>query len=317
MSVSVVLPAYQAERYVSEAIDSVLAQSLVEWELLVIDDGSTDATASIASDYASRDPRIRVISRENRGAAATTQEGLELARHEYVAIMHADDRMLPQRLERQRDFLTRNPDVAAASSYVWYVGESGRRIGSYRSTATTRDAARMRFERDGLLAVHHPATMLRRSCAMAVGGYRKAFRVTEDADLFSRLMQAGYAVLVQPEFLLEYRIHGSSASVTAQRAMRREVRWVAACTRARAAGHPEPTFDEHLEHERSRPWRERWATGLRDEAQVHYKAATYAAAQGRYLRAAWEIAASTFLWPAYAPRQVLRKWRGRRGVSPG
>src|SRR3954466_9053437 len=129
----VLMPAYNAAAFIGPAIDSVLAQTVRDLELLVIDDGSKDGTLAIAQDYAKRDPRVRVVTQPNAGIAHTLNRGLEmLAGHGWVFLMHADDLMMPNRLERQSAFVAANPDLAVASSLVYYVNATGRTIGHGR-----------------------------------------------------------------------------------------------------------------------------------------------------------------------------------------
>jgi glycosyltransferase involved in cell wall biosynthesis len=109
--VTVLLPVHDAERYLAEAVESILAQSFGDFELLAIDDGSRDGSAAILDAYARRDARVRVVRRPHEGLIATLNEGLALARGELVARMDADDVALPQRLERQAERLDRDPGL--------------------------------------------------------------------------------------------------------------------------------------------------------------------------------------------------------------
>ena len=111
--VTVVLPVWNAGGYLAAAVESIRAQTLADWELLAIDDGSTDGSRQLLDDFARRDGRITVTSRPNRGLAATLQEGIERARSGVVALMNADDVSHPDRLARQLAFLERHPTVAA------------------------------------------------------------------------------------------------------------------------------------------------------------------------------------------------------------
>ena len=111
--VTVVLPVWNAGDYLAAAVESIRAQTLADWELLAIDDGSTDGSRQTLEDFARRDSRIVVTSRPNRGLAATLQEGIDRARSETVALMNADDISHPDRLARQLAFLERHPTVAA------------------------------------------------------------------------------------------------------------------------------------------------------------------------------------------------------------
>jgi glycosyltransferase involved in cell wall biosynthesis len=198
-SVSVVTRVYNAEAHLREAIDCVLAQSYGDFELLVIDDGSTDASPEILRSYA--DPRLRVVRQCNGGKNAAAIRGLSEARGKYVAILDADDRSAPERLALQVAFLERHPDIVMAGSAIAIIDERGRRI-----------ATRRYPEGDGELRkaapiynpFAHSSIMFRREAALSAGGY-SANLILEDFDLNMRLMQCG-RVANLPQILSDYRI---------------------------------------------------------------------------------------------------------------
>ena len=111
------MPAYNAEKYINEAIDSILAQTFTDFEFIIIDDGSTDSTCAIVESYS--DSRIRFFKNEhNLGVAATLNRGLDLARGEYIARMDADDISLPTRFEKQAAYMDSHPDVVVCGTGV-------------------------------------------------------------------------------------------------------------------------------------------------------------------------------------------------------
>src|SRR4051812_36646446 len=116
MTVDIVMPVYNVERYVADAIASVLAQTHRDVRLLVCDDGSRDGTLDVVRSIAVRDPRVEVIAHANRGIANTMNDALTRCTSEWVACMHGDDVMLPNRIERQLAFAAEHPDVAVLSS---------------------------------------------------------------------------------------------------------------------------------------------------------------------------------------------------------
>jgi len=118
MRTTVIMPAYNAERYLAEAIESVLGQTWKDFELIILDDGSRDRTLEIAQSYALRDSRVRVESHTNMGIAPTLNLGLALSESEWVIQMHADDVMMPNRIERQLAFVAEHPELAVASSWI-------------------------------------------------------------------------------------------------------------------------------------------------------------------------------------------------------
>src|SRR6476661_6105481 len=124
--VSVLMPVYNAGRYVAEAVESILGQTYADFEFLIVDDGSTDRSRAILERYAARDPRIRLVSRPNTGYAAALNELLGLARGELVARMDADDVALPERLLRQVNYLRAHPEVVCVGTAVHLIDGGGR-----------------------------------------------------------------------------------------------------------------------------------------------------------------------------------------------
>lgn len=126
--VSVIMPAYSSERFIGDAISSVLAQTVTDWELIVIDDGSRDRTVEIVSDYAKKDPRIHLmVNEKNMGAGNTRNRGLDVCRGEYVALLDSDDYWQPQMLEKM---IARARETQADILYCSYaiVDENGRKL---------------------------------------------------------------------------------------------------------------------------------------------------------------------------------------------
>ena len=212
-AVSVVMSAYNAERYLREAMDSMLAQTFRDFELILIDDGSKDATTKIANEYAAKDNRIRVISRPNKGLTVSLNEGLGLARAPLIARMDADDVALPQRFERQVAFLDDHPDVVVVGSHVELVDPYGVHIGNVEYPADHAAIDKRLIEKGEGGVLPHPATMLRADAVRQVGGYREQFNNSEDLDLWLRLAEIGRVANV-PEILLKYRRDLSSVSHT-------------------------------------------------------------------------------------------------------
>ncbi|WP_270933765.1 glycosyltransferase family 2 protein [Falsiroseomonas oryzae] len=314
--ISVLMPAHNAAPFIGDAIDSVLAQTVRDVELLVIDDGSTDATLAIAEDQARKDPRVRVISQPNAGIAQTLNRGLMMLEREWVFLMHADDLMLPNRLERQLAFIARNPHLAVASSLVLYINDAGRVIGHGRSPFTTPGAVEATFRRGEIVALNHPACVLRRDAVLAVGGYRQAFWPAEDCDLWSRLLAAGHGVAVQNEYLLKYRIHGASASTSLVHTMVRKASWLERCIAARRAGEVEPDWEQYLRERQGAPWPARLNLARQELGRCFYQMALNHLARGDVLKLAPSFAAAALLKPTMVLSRVLPRLvpRGARRV---
>ena len=305
---TVLMPAYNAGRYVAEAIKSVLRQTHRDFDLVVVDDGSSDDTLAVARFFEPLDQRVRVVAQANRGIANTMNGALSGVRTEWVACMHADDVMLPDRLERQVGFVRENRDVAVVSGLVVMIDESGREIGRSRSHLTTREAVRKAVAAGECVAFNHPATMFRRSVVEAVGGYRQEFWPAEDTELWNRVAGAGHLVLVQPEFLLKYRVHGASASMSRSRLMVQKLAWMEKCMAARGSGEAEPTWEQFLA---SRRWNDR----RQELARTLYQGAIRQRSSRQYARLLPSLAAAAVLEPSLVLPRVLPRLLPRRAFS--
>ncbi len=212
--ISVVLPVYNGEKYLAEAIDSILAQTFTDFELIVINDGSTDGTLAILQSYQSMDVRIRLVSRENKGIVATLNEGIDLARGEWLARMDADDISFPQRFERQLQWLSET-DADICGSWIKLFGLSDQRIIKYPQTDAEIKVALLFMS-----ALAQPTVMMKTALAKQLY-YESAWENGEDYDLWERAVRTGCLMTNLPEVLLCYRQHAtqiSSRAATQQQA---------------------------------------------------------------------------------------------------
>jgi len=230
-AVSVHMPVYNAERYVASAVESILRQSLADFEFIVIDDGSIDCSGDILEEYAARDGRIRLVRRENRGITKTRNEALSLARGEFFAVMDADDLALPARFARQVEFLRAHPDCLAVGSRVLLIDAEGAPIREMSEMTEHAEIDALHLAGRGG-AITHPASMMRRSALVDIGGYREAFATAEDLDVFLRLAERG-TVANLPEVLLHYRQHVASTCHTRRQRVAEDNRAVIADARRR------------------------------------------------------------------------------------
>src|SRR5208337_3644138 len=206
--ISVCMPVFNAERYVSEAINSVLSQTFKDFEFLILDDGSTDGSLAILKSYAERDPRIQLTSRPNKGLAPTLNELMDQARGEFVARMDADDISLPERLERQADYLRNHPDCVIVGCHALVIDSDGDPICVWFKGQTHEELDSQNVQGDHQSSLCHPAVMMRRQTVLDVGKYRER-ELCEDLDLWLRLAERGRLANL-PIVLLKYRIHQSN-----------------------------------------------------------------------------------------------------------
>lgn len=199
-AVSVLLPVYNGAEYIRTAVASILAQTFTDFELLVVDDGSTDGTREILGSF--EDPRIRLLPNgENRGLPYSLNRGLSEARAPLVARMDSDDESLPHRLAVQVDYLADHPLVGACGSWVETFGHGAGDVWAYPEAPEEVKA--------GLLfrpTLAHPSVMLRKSVLTAAGlNYDPDFLSSEDYDLWARAIE-GVPLANVPQVLLRYRL---------------------------------------------------------------------------------------------------------------
>ncbi len=202
--IAVIMPAYQAAETIGRAIESVRAQTFSDWELLVVDDGSVDATGEIAAVHARDDARVRVLAkRANVGAAAAMNRAWRDSSAPFVAIMDADDFALPGRLARQVDFFSDHADIDVLGGAAHFVDGRGRYLRSVTLPETHEALERRRWYACPFV---HPTVMMRRRFLETTGGYEAGLRLGEDYDLWMRGFFHGgfnYANLSDP--LVIYR----------------------------------------------------------------------------------------------------------------
>lgn len=203
--ISVVLPVYNGEKYLVEAIDSILAQTFVDFELIMIDDGSTDGSFGILQKYENQDARVRVFTRENRGLVATLNEGIDLARGSWIARMDQDDIALPQRFERQLKWLEQT-GADICGSWVQRFGTSDKRVVRLHKT----DEA-IKTEIMFSSPFVHPSVMMRTAMVRQLH-YDVTCEKAEDYDFWVRAAVAGWKMTNVPEVLLRYRVHSEQIS---------------------------------------------------------------------------------------------------------
>jgi glycosyltransferase involved in cell wall biosynthesis len=201
--VSVVIPCYNLGQFLEEAVDSVLAQTAQDFEILVVDDGSTDKITTALLEGFQR-PKTRVLHQENRGLAATRNRGIREARGRYICCLDADDRLAPTFFEKAVAILDAQPAVGFVSGHIQMFGERENR------------SCPARCELPDMLVINRvicPA-MFRRNLWSKVGGYCETFSASgiEDWDLWLSLLELGYRVEVLQETIWEYRRRGDQMS---------------------------------------------------------------------------------------------------------
>ncbi|MDP8230795.1 MAG: glycosyltransferase [Candidatus Gorgyraea atricola] len=207
---SVIMSAYNSERYLDESIKSILGQSFKDFEFLIIDDGSIDRTSEILNDYQKTDNRIRVIKNKvNIGLSKSLNIGIREAQGEYIARQDADDTSMPDRLSKQIEFMQDSEEIAISGTFYRMIDERDRLL--YRFIMPAEDSEIKKWLRE-VNCFCHGSVMFRKKDIKEVGLYPEQYECSQDYALWLT-MSKNYKLANIPEFLYTLRLHGSARSV--------------------------------------------------------------------------------------------------------
>jgi glycosyltransferase involved in cell wall biosynthesis len=266
LQVSVVMSVYNGVEHLPETLDSVLSQAGCDFELIVVDDGSSDGSAAILDDYAARDRRLRVLHQENTGLTRALMRGCAEARAEFIARQDAGDISLPGRLRRQIDFLRANPDAVMTACAVRFTGPLREPLYELAKPLAQLDAGLRRLNLKTLSGPpHHGGTMFRTQGYQQVGGYRLPFTVAQDIDLWLRLSEIGQC-LGTAEVLYQSRLEAGSISSRRRNEQFRLGGLAVVCALRRQSGQDERAL---LNGDIPRPGAKK-TVSRREKARFHY-----------------------------------------------
>jgi glycosyltransferase involved in cell wall biosynthesis len=213
--VSVIIPAYNCQSFIAETVESILAQTYPDYEIIVVDDGSTDNTRDVLQRY---EDRVRYVYQENSGVGAARNRGLSLARGEYIAFLDHDDLWLPEKLETQMKILETRPEVGLVYSNCYHIDEAGTILGRYFDHI--KPARGMVFHQLFMTNFIPLLTVLVRKAVLdQVGTFRIGWSISEDYDLLLRVARKFILDYVETP-LAKYRLHSGNVSRDVDRFLR-------------------------------------------------------------------------------------------------
>lgn len=307
-SVVILIPAYNAEIHLEEAINSSLNQTYQLCRVVVINDGSNDCTADLLRKYEAT-PNLEIIQNEkNMGKSESLNQLLPYLKETYVALMDADDVMYPERIEKQVNFMQAHTGVGASSGFMDYIGPTGNIIGKAKSDLLSVCDAKRYVLNNEPFAIFCPCAILRTEifkCESLL--FRGQFWPADDIDMWNRIHEAGWQVIMQPEYLMQYRIHGSSAVTSNFFRTREQFEFVRECMRARRRGDDEPAHSEFLQARIDQPvwqrlnrWRKIYAKGM-------YRGAGFAVAERKYYAAILMMSKAFLMQPRYVLSRLIQQ----------
>lgn len=209
--ISIIMPVYNADAFLAQALDSVLVQTYTDFELIAIDDGSSDDSMDILKKYAGKDRRIAIIENgTNQGVAASLNRGIVQARGKYLARMDADDEMVDARLSEQIGFLAKHPECVAVGSFMEEINECDEVIGRRRLPIKHEKIYQMMMYAMGM---QHPTIMFSRALTPTNFEWYRDIAYAEDLDMLFRLSSYGTFANI-PKVLYRYRIHQGNESLS-------------------------------------------------------------------------------------------------------
>ena len=239
--VTILMPAYNAGRFLGEAIQSVLDQSFRGWELWVLDDGSTDDTRAVGERFRKQDARILVFpNQENLGRTRTLNRALARVETEFCARHDADDRSHVDRLSKQVALLRDRPEVGLCSSFMRMMDEGGRELRVWEYPTGSAELRQAMLQQN---CICHGAVIFRTERCREVGGYRELFRYAEDYDLWLRMMERTDLEVI-PEPLYDYRMHKEADSQARNYEQHCEVEFILELAIARRDGRPDTLAED-------------------------------------------------------------------------
>jgi glycosyltransferase involved in cell wall biosynthesis len=303
--ISVIMPAYNAESFIVEAIESVLGQTFPDFELIISDDGSRDRTLEIASAYAARDSRVHVLHGENVGVAENGNRCLRAAKYPWIARMDSDDISLPDRLAQVAAAVREAPEVVLWGGHAIIIDRWGNRLRRIHSGPESAEEY-LDYRRAGkVIYAISPTCLFRRDLALELGGYDRRMEGAEDVELMNNIAERGPARTIKRD-LAFYRVHGNSISSTRYMVQQRIFEFMALRNQARLKG-SDLSLEEYQRNLDEQPVLRRLIRSLGDHGRNQYRNTVVHLAERRFLKATYSAGMAI----ACNPMHALHRTRNR------
>jgi glycosyltransferase involved in cell wall biosynthesis len=305
MKSTVVMSAYNAEKYISQTIESVLEQTLKDFQFIIINNGSTDNTLELIKEYALKDDRIVIDDHENLGKSNAINKAVEeIAIGDYIFHIDADDIMLENRLESQLHFVESN-NLEATSCLAYYITSDNRKIGKTTNTVPNLDSFEAYMAKNEPIGLLNPGFVVTRERFLEIGGYRSQFWPADDIDLYNRLTEIGVTIIVQSEILMLFRVHGDSTIAKKFIQSRKKYEWVRESMWARRKGEKEPTWEDYLSILNTKTFIQKLNWKRKAYAKQYLHISKFDLGRKKYIRFVFQILIGGLLQPIYVLKRVF------------
>ncbi len=224
--ISVVMATHNGEQFIKEAVNSILTQTYSDFEFLIVDDGSTDSTPTILNEYQAKDQRIKIVTNPHCvGLTKSLNIAIRQAKGEYIARMDDDDISLPNRIEKQINFITKNPEIVLLGAWAFLINENGQTIGKKNLAVQSQQIKNKLLFNNQII---HSTWLVKRDILIKEGLYNEQFKKAQDYEFVLRLA-CKYKIANLPENLLMYRVLPTSLSLqnNEQKNFAIKARWIA------------------------------------------------------------------------------------------
>jgi len=277
------MAAYNAKDFIGPAIESILNQTYREFELIIVDDGSTDNTLEIVEFYLEKDNRIQIIQSKHLGVSSARNLGVNEAKYPWIALMDADDVSLPERFEQQINATKANPRVVVWGTYAHHISTTGKVLTLVQQGVVNEEDFYHLWNNGHVPFVINPTALFKKEIFLKVGGYSANFPVSEDFELCERMGHYGPIIAI-PKPLVLYRVHAHSASMTKFFLQKLLTRYVSKRHRSRLEGKEEPDLELFIAQYDKRPPLVRLKRDIHTLGQFWYRKAGLFSAEKHYLQ---------------------------------
>lgn len=300
---TVIIPVYNGMPFLPATVESILSQTHREFQLLLVDDGSTDDSFQYLQSLT--DPRVEIRQQKNLGLCESLNRAIASVDSEFIARLDQDDLSAPTRLQEQMDFLEQHPDYICVFSNIARISETGREFGYYELNP---DQPISDYDQSRYGCIVHSTICFRRQAFIEVGGYRSLVYPVDDYDLLLRFWEYGkVAVINKP--LVKYRIHSKAGTFKVFREMQIKTRYVITMAEFRRRGKPEISLAEFTQTiDRTNFWG-RLTRQSREFGMLHFRKAGLLIGEGQVLLGGLNLIAAAVFYPKFVTRRLfaLRK----------
>ena len=307
-----VIPAYNAGKFLKASVESLLAQTRHPDRIILIDDASTDTSISDIRSYEQEGLIEIVTNSRNLGKSESLNRVFDEVDADYFLIQDADDISFPERVERQLMFMESNPKIGCSSSFIEYIGSESNKIGKGQLDLLTENKLAEYLKSDEPFGLFCPAVILRAEVVKNPDlQFRGQFWPADDIDLWNRIAEAGWQVLAQPEVLVQYRIHYTSAVTRSFSRSRLQFEWVRASLRARRNGFEEPLLNEFLSAWNSVSFLAKMNRARKSNAKGLYRGGGFKICNGRRVSGILDLLTAFLLQPEYVGPRLITQLKSK------